>query len=74
MHFMRYYLRPTWCKTGNVKAGTCVSFGTTTRFPSSQGGEFPGGVNQIRAGEEGRLEVAIRIYEKYTQVINTGLR
>ena len=74
MHFMRYYLRPTWCKTGSVKAGTCVSFGTTTRFPSSQGGEFPGGVNQIRAGEEGRLEVAIRIYEKYTQVINTGPR
>ena len=74
MHFMRYYLRPTWCKTGNVKEGTCVSFGTTTRFTSAQGGEFPGGVNQIRAGEEGRLEVAIRIYEKYTQAINTGLR
>ena len=70
MHFVRNYLRPTWCRIGNVNAGTCEPFtnpdGTTQtlRYPE---GNFPSGKGFIRAGEESRLKVAIRIYNKFNQ-------
>jgi len=73
MHFVRNYLRPTWCRIGNVNAGTCEPFtnpdGTTQtlRYPE---GNFPSGQGLIRAGEESRLKVAIRIYNKFTQGTN----